>query len=163
MGSIVQISVSRGGVPKRSVASAEITTLGISGDAHAHAHIHGGPRKAILILTSEGIDELAAEGFALYPGALGENLTTRGIDRRGMRAGQRYRTPNVVLELTQIRVPCEQLDIYGSGICPAVYDAQVKAGDPASPRWGLSGFYACVLVSGVIRTGDPLQLAEEAA
>jgi MOSC domain-containing protein YiiM len=161
--SIVQINVSRGGVPKRPIAEALVTTLGLAGDEHAHPQIHGGPRQALLLITAEGIDELIEQGFPLFAGALGENLTTRGLDRRSLRVGQRYRTPNVIFELTKPRAPCEQLDVYGTGIQKAVYDAQVKAGDPGSPRWGLSGFYASVISPGPMRPGDPIVLLEELA
>lgn len=161
--SIVQVSVSRGGVPKRSIGEGDATTLGISGDAHAHPQVHGGPLQAILIVTQEGIDELIGQGFSLYAGALGENLTTSGLDRRSIRVGQRYRTPNVILEITSLRAPCDTLNVYGPGIQAAVYDAQVKAGDASSPRWGLGGFYASVLLPGAIRAGDPIALVEELA
>ena len=161
--SIIQISVSRGGVPKRSIGDGEITTLGVSGDEHAHPQFHGGPRQAILIVTAEGLDELIARGFPLYAGALGENLTTRGLDRRAIRVGQRYRTPAVILEITKLREPCDTLSVYGPGIQDALYDAQVRAGDPSSPRWGLGGFYASVLLPGAIRAGDPIALIEELA
>lgn len=160
-GIILQISVSRGGIPKRSIPEGEVTTLGIAGDEHAHPQFHGGPRQALLMVTQEGVDELIAQGFPLCAGALGENLTTRGLDRRAMRTGQRYRTPGIIIELTKIRVPCEQLSVYGRGIQNAVYDAQVKAGDPFSPRWALSGFYASVIRPGTIRAGDPIELLEE--
>ncbi len=161
--SIVQINVSRGGVPKRPIPEGDVTTLGITGDDHAHPQVHGGPRQALLIITSEGTDELIAQGFPLFAGALGENLTTRGLNRRALRIGQRYRTPNVIFELTRLREPCHQLLIYGSGIQKAVYDAQVQAGDPSSPRWGLGGFYASVIQPGTIRPGDPIALLEELA
>jgi hypothetical protein len=39
--------------------------------------LHGGPGKALLLLASEVIDALCAEGWPLFYGALGENLTTR--------------------------------------------------------------------------------------
>lgn len=162
-GSILQISVSRGGIPKRAIPQGDVTALGISGDEHAHPQFHGGPRQAILIVTSEGLDELIAQGFPLYAGALGENVTTRGLDRRSMRIGQRYRTPQVILEITKLRVPCETLSVYGSGIQQALYDELVKAGDPSSPRWGLGGFYASVLRPGSVRPGEPLTLLEELA
>lgn len=162
-GSIVQINVSRGGMPKRAIAEGDVAALGIIGDEHAHPRIHGGPQKALLMMSSEGIDELIAQGFPLYYGALGENVTMRGIDRKWMRAGQRYRIGGIVVELTRMRVPCEQLDIYGDGMQEAIYDVQLKAGDPSSLRWGLSGFYAAVLQPGTIRTGDPIQLLEELA
>ena len=159
----MQISVSRGGLPKRPITSGDVTPLGIAGDAHAHPGIHGGPQKALLLITSEGIAELLSLGFPLYHGALGENLTTQGVDRRTLRIGQRYRAGQVVLELTQIRTPCNQLDLYGSGIQDALYDAQVKSGDPSSPRWGLSGFYAAVIEPGRIHSGDRVVLLDQAA
>jgi MOSC domain-containing protein YiiM len=162
-GTIIQVSVSRGGVPKRSISEGEITTLGIVGDEHANPQIHGGPLQAILMVTMEGLDELATQGFPLYPGALGENLTTRGLDRRSMRIGQRYRTPNAILQITKMREPCNTLSVYGPGIQHAVFDAQVKAGDFSSPRWGLAGFYASVIQTGIVRPGDPITLLEEVA
>ena len=155
-GSILQINVSKGGVPKLPTAEALVTPLGIEGDLHAHPEIHGGPKKALLWITSEGIAELTAAGYPLYPGALGENITTRGVDRRTLRIGQRWRIGEVVVELTRIRVPCRTIDVYGPGIGSAVYDQDVKAGDPSSPRWGLSGFYAAVVEPGRIRLGDPV-------
>ncbi len=157
-GSILQISISRGGVPKRAIPEGEVNSLGIVGDSHAHPQFHGGPRQALLLITSEGIDELMAAGFPLFYGALGENITSRGIDRRWMRAGQRYRLGGVLIELTKLRQPCEQLSVYGRGIQQAVYDA-----DPSSPRWALGGFYASVLQGGTIRAGDPIELIEELA
>ena len=160
-GSIVQINVSPGGVPKRPIAEAEVTPEGIRGDSWAHPEIHGGPNQALLLITSEGIGQLIAQGYPVYPGALGENLTTLGLDRRQMRIGQRYRVGDVMLEITKMRQPCSTLDVYGSSIKNAVYDAQVKAGDAASPRWGLAGFYARVLRSGLIRPKDIIGLIDQ--
>jgi MOSC domain-containing protein YiiM len=160
-GEILHINVSPGGVPKRPIQEAIVTSAGIRGDQWAHPDIHGGPRQAILLITSEGLDELIAQGFPLYPGALGENLTTRGLDRRQMRVGQRYRAGEVFLELTKLRGPCTTLDVYGPGIQRAVYDAQVKAGDPSSIRWGLGGFYAQVLKPGTIRPHDIITLVDQ--
>jgi MOSC domain-containing protein YiiM len=160
-GSILQINVSRGGVPKRAIPSGDVTALGIVGDECAHPGIHGGPQQALLLITSEGIEELSALGFPLYPGALGENITTLGLDRRGLRIGQRYRVGATIIELTKLRAPCEALNVYGPGIQKAVYDVQVHAGDPQSPRWGLSGFYASVVQPGAIRPGDPITLLDQ--
>jgi MOSC domain-containing protein YiiM len=161
--SVLQLNVSLGGVPKYAVPEADVTPLGLAGDVHAHPQIHGGPRMAILLITSEGIDELKSQGFPLFYGALGENVTTRGLDRRYLRAGQRYRVGNAILELTKLREPCVTIEIYGSGIGKAVYDAQTKAGDPSSPRWALGGFYASVHRPGTIRAGDPIVLLDEVA
>ncbi|HTS48001.1 MAG TPA: MOSC domain-containing protein [Bryobacteraceae bacterium] len=161
MSSILQINISPGGIPKRPIAEAIVTAECIRGDAWAHPQFHGGPNQALLLITSEGIAELVAQGFPLYYGALGENLTTSGLDRRQMRLGQRYRAGEVLLELTKLRVPCSTLDQYGPGIKEAIYDLQVKAGDPASPCWGLSGFYARVIRPGVIRPHDIITLVDQ--
>jgi MOSC domain-containing protein YiiM len=161
-GSVLQINVSPGGVPKRPIPDGVVTSLGIAGDRHANPQVHGGPRQAILLITSEGIDELKEQGFPLYHGALGENLTTRGLDRRSVRIGQRYRIGEILVEITKVRAPCETLNAY-PGVQQAIYDQEVKDGNPASPRWGLSGFYASILQAGTIHPGDPIQLLDETA
>lgn len=159
-GSIIQINISDGGVPKRSVGEARVTALGIEGDGHAHPDIHGGPDRAVLLITSEGIEELAALGFPLIYGSLGENLTTRGIARRDWRVGQRWRIgSDVEIEITKRRAPCQQLNVYGPGLQAAIYDALTRDGDPASPKWGLSGVYASVVTPGLLRPGDTIVLA----
>jgi MOSC domain-containing protein YiiM len=160
-GSVIQINISPGGIPKRPIPEAMVTTDGIRGDRWAHPDIHGGPKQALLLITSEGLEELIAQGYPLFHGALGENLTIRGLDRREMRAGQRFRAGEVFLELTKLRGPCTTLDVYGSAIKQAIYDAQVKAGDPSTPRWGLSGFYARVLKGGAIRQDDIITLVDQ--
>jgi MOSC domain-containing protein YiiM len=160
-GSIIQINISPGGIPKRPIPDAIVTAEGIRGDRWSHPDIHGGPNQALLLITSEGIDELIEQGFPLFPGALGENLTTLGLDRRQMRIGQRFRAGEVFFELTKRRAPCATLNMYGPGIQQAIFDTQVKAGDPSSLRWGLSGFYARVLRSGTLRSQDPIALIEQ--
>ena len=153
-GQIVQINISRGGLPKRPVPDGFITPFGIEGDQCAHPEIHGGPRQAVLLIASEVVDELKERGYPVYYGALGENLTTRGLDRRQLRLGQRLRVGGALLEITKVRVPCGSLDVYGSSIKQEIYDKRVKAGDPASPRWGMSGFYAAVIEPGPVQVQD---------
>jgi MOSC domain-containing protein YiiM len=162
-GSVLQIHVSKGGVPKLPITEATVTPLGIEGDLHAYPEKHGGPRQAVLLITAEGIEELTRAGFALYPGALGENITTQGLDRRAWRVGQRWGIgPDVIVEFTKIRGPCKTIHVYSPGIQTAIYDAAVKAGDPSSPRWGLSGFYARVVRPGAIRHGDAISFLDQA-
>jgi MOSC domain-containing protein YiiM len=163
VGSIQQISISKGGVPKRAIPEAVVTPLGIEGDLHAHPEFHGGPNQALLLIASEGIEELVQAGFPVYAGALGENITTKGLDRRLFRLGQRYRLGQVVIQLTKMREPCNTLNPYGMGIRQAVYDECVKSGDPATPRWGLAGVYARVVTPGSLHAGDPIALLDELA
>jgi MOSC domain-containing protein YiiM len=161
-GTILQINVSPGGIPKRPIPEATVTRTGVTGDSWAHPHIHGGPNQAILLICSEAIEDLRAKGFAVYPGALGENLTIAGIDRRQMRIGQRYRAGETLIELTKLRAPCDTLTPLGRGIQAELYDAKVKAGDPTSPRWAMGGFYAAVRQPGIIRPHDIIALVDQA-
>jgi MOSC domain-containing protein YiiM len=160
-GTVIQINISFGGLPKRSIPEGLVTPLGIEGDLHAHPELHGGPRQALLLICAEAIDELIAKGYPLFFGALGENITTRGIDRRQMRIGQRYRVGEAFIELTKARGPCTQLDVYGPSIKGEIYDKEVKAGNIASPRWAMSGFYASVVQPGMVRQNDIITLVDQ--
>jgi MOSC domain-containing protein YiiM len=165
-GQVVQVNISAGGLPKRPVTESFITPLGPEGDLHAHPRIHGGPMKAVLVACAESIDALIADGYPLFYGALGENLTVRGIDRRQLRSGQRWRAGDAVIELTTLRVPCDALsmfDLPGRPLSEAIWDELAKAGDPSSPVWAASGFYASVVQTGSVRPGAPFALLEQFA
>jgi MOSC domain-containing protein YiiM len=162
-GTIVQVNISPGGLPKRAIAEGWVTPLGIEGDLHAHPNIHGGPLKAILIIASEVVDDLVERGYPLFYGAMGENLTTQGIDVRRIRIGDQIRAGGAVLEITQPRGPCSALDIYGESLRLEVYDQKVKQRDYTSAHWGMSGFYASVVAPGPVRAGDPVSLVSQLA
>ncbi len=159
---VEHVNISPGGLPKWPLEQARVGTLGIEGDRHAHPKIHGGPLQALLLVCAEVVEELTAEGYPLFFGALGENLTTRGLDRRTLRAGQRYRLGSeVIIELTKPRGPCSALDVYDVRLKSLVYDAEVKASNPKSPRWGMSGFYASVVTGGLLLPGAPIVFLEQ--
>jgi len=153
-GTVVQINISPGGLPKRPIPLGQIVVAGLEGDQHANLHVHGGPRKALLLVAAEVVDDLKGRGYPLFYGALGENLTTRGLDVRELRVGERLRAGRAIIEITQLRVPCRQLDIYGASLKSELYDASVQAGDMSSPRWGKGGFYAQVVEAGAVAPGD---------
>ena len=157
-GTIVQVSISRGGIPKLPIPEGIVGDLGIDGDGHAHPNVHGGPDKALLIITIEGIEELVARGYPLYPGALGENLTTRGLDRRQFRIGQQIRAGSAVLEITRPRIPCATLDVYGAAL-----KKEIHPDGETSPAWGLSGFYTRVLQPGRVRANDIISVVSTLA
>jgi len=154
----VQVSISAGGVPNHAIDHGDVTVSGITGDGWKHPQFHGIPKRAVLLITAEGLDEIKAIGFPVYPGALGENLTTRGLDRRALRIGQRFRCGAAAIQLTEPRFPCDTISVYGMGIQAAIYDARTLNGDPSSEVWGLSGFYASVVEPGVVRLGDAIAL-----
>jgi len=154
---ILQVNVSPGGIPKHSVPSARITFTRVEGDNWANKRVHGLPGQAVCLFSLELIEELKKEGFSLFPGALGENLTTEGLDFRRIRPGDVFRVgPEAEIRITRIRVPCKTITVYGAGIREATYDAEVKQGNVAAAKWGRSGFYAEVLREGNVRPGDLL-------
>lgn len=151
-GTIEQVSVSGGGLPKRAVPGALARTLGLEGDRQRNTKIHGGPRKAVLLVSAEDVDELSREGFPVEAGSLGENLTVRGIDFRQLAAGMRFRAGAALLELTTLRQPCLQLEPYNGG-CTGRIQAELKK------LHARGGFYAAVVEEGAIRAGDIIALA----
>ncbi len=159
---VLYVHISPGGIPKRPIAEAAVGKNGIQGDICAHPKIHGGPKQALLIITNEGIEELKQAGYRLYPGALGENITTQGLDRKSVRLGQRYQIGEVIVQITKMRQPCKTLTPLGEGIQAELYDDQVKASDPSSPRWGLGGFYTSIVQTGTVRPGDPIRFLGDA-
>jgi MOSC domain-containing protein YiiM len=159
-GVVAQINISAGGVPKLPISAASVHSLGIAGDDHAHMKYHGGPSKALLLLAAEVVDQLSSEGWPLFYGALGENLTTRGIDHSLWRPGQQFRAGAVILQLTTPRQPCATLSCYGAGIQQRIFDTHIKNLDSTSPRWGMSGFYASILEPGTIRSLDIIELID---
>ncbi|MBI5085643.1 MAG: MOSC domain-containing protein [Acidobacteria bacterium] len=160
-GTVMQVSVSKGGLPKFAVAEAWAGPLGLEGDVQAHTAIHGGPRKALLLVSDEDLEWLRGQGFPVRAGSLGENLTVRGIDFRQVREGMRFRAGGAAIELTTRRQPCLQLDPYNAGaearIQAAVYE---KDGQPGSDKWARAGFYAAVVKTGLIRVDDRIELID---
>jgi len=155
--------MSPGGMPKRPVAHGVLTPLGLEGDGHDHPQFHGGPDKAVLVIAAEVVDELKARGYPVFYGALGENFTTRGLEIRDLRIGDTLRVGGNLIEITKVRVPCGQLDVYGPAIKSEIYDRAVKNLDPSSPRWGWSGFYCAVRSGGPVGPGDPIEVVLQMA
>jgi MOSC domain-containing protein YiiM len=163
LASIVQVSVSRGGVPKRSVGSAFVSKRGLEGDSWSRPGLHGGPDQAVLLIASEVLDELKRRGYPVFPGALGENLTTLGVPPSEWRVGQVWQAGLARIQFTKPRAPCSTIKIYGGRIGTELYDNRVNARDPGSPVWCWGGVYGRVLTEGRIADGDRLILEAESA
>ena len=137
--------------------------LGVDGDAHCGATVRHRSRLArtpdapnlrqVHLIHSELFDELARNGFAVAPGALGENVTTRGIDLLGLPRGTRLRLGETALvELTGLRNPCRQIDDnIGRGAMAATLQ---RAPDGTLVR--KAGVMAVVLAGGQVCPGDSI-------
>jgi len=152
-GRIVQISVSRGGVPKTAVVAARVTTDGLEGDAHRFTH-HGGPERAVCLYPIESIRDLRAEGHAIAPGSIGENITVEGLDWSAIVPGSHLLLgEKVLLHVTRYTTPCRTIkDAFRNGEFSRVSQKD-------HPGW--SRVYARVLVAGTIRPDDSVRLLDE--
>src|ERR1051325_7108870 len=77
---VFQINASSGGVPKLALSSALVNDLGILSDSHHDTKHHGGPDRAICLYSLEHIIALQQEGHPIFPGSVGENITTFGLE-----------------------------------------------------------------------------------
>lgn len=72
-GTIAQINVSQGGVPKVAVVQAHVTAVGVGGDRQKNLKYHGGPDRAVCLWSLEIIETLCQEGHPIhqkhYPGS----------------------------------------------------------------------------------------------
>jgi MOSC domain-containing protein YiiM len=156
---VLQINISPGGIPKKPISEGRVTFTRVEGDDWDDKKHHGWRDQALCLFSIELIEELKAEGYPLFPGAMGENVTTEGLDYREVRLGDVYRIGNgVEIRISKIRTPCRTIAVYGEGIIRATYDSEVRRGNTNTPKWGRSGFYAEVLREGIIRTADTIIL-----
>ncbi len=151
-GRVLQINVSQGGVPKRSIDRADVDPgSGISVDDQADRVHHGGPLQDLCLFRLETLLELQQEGHPIYPGAAGENLTVAGFPLELFAPGGRFRVGDEVeFELTEYATPCSNLKNYF--IDEKVSRISQKT-HPESAR-----MYARVLIGGTISAGDPILL-----
>lgn len=139
-----------------------IAGLGVEGDAHLGVTVKHRSRVArdpaspnlrqVHLIHAELHDELAAKGFAVAAGDMGENITTRGIDLLGLPTGTRLRLgAEAVVEVTGLRNPCGQLNGFAPGLMEATL---ARAADGSLIR--KAGVMGIVLTGGEIRPGDPI-------
>lgn len=108
--SIVQLSVSKGGVPKLPVERAQATREGLEGDHQNDRAHHGGPERALCLYSLERIKALRAEGHPISPGSAGENVTITGLDWSRLQPGVRLRLgEDVEVEVTTHTTPCKTI------------------------------------------------------
>jgi hypothetical protein len=139
--------------------------LGVEGDAHMGVTVKHRSRvrrdpsqpnlRQVHLIHAELIDTLRQQGFAVSPGAMGENITTRGIDLLALPRGARLHVgATTVLEVTGLRNPCSQLDRFQDGLMAAVLgrDAQGRL-------IRKSGIMTIVLAGGIARADDRICVA----
>ncbi|MBC7991898.1 MAG: MOSC domain-containing protein [Rhizobacter sp.] len=161
-------SVSLNGTHKFSKTTAQqiklLAGLGVEGDAHCGVTVKHRSRVArdptqpnlrqVHLIHSELFDELAAQGFAVAPGQIGENITTRHIDLLSLPVGsQLHIGDTAIVELTGLRNPCEQLNAHRAGLMSAVLG---RTADGKLVR--KAGVMAVVIAGGSVQAGDAIRV-----
>jgi len=151
-GQVLHVNISPGGVPKLSVAEARVGRDGLDGDAHDHDAVHGGPHRAVCLLAIEAIERVRADGHdGVGPGAVGENLTTEGIELALLPVGARLAIGDeVVLEISGPANPCDVIKGAFLGGKSGRISILLHPTD--------SRMYARVERDGVVRPGDPIRV-----
>lgn len=141
MGTIKAVCTSEvKGVQKSETSSIELRPdWGIQDDAHA-----GKWHRQVSLLGYEQIERFKEMGADVVNGSFGENVIVEGFDLKNLPIGTRFRSGDVLLELTQIGKQCH-------AHC-AIYH---KMGDCIMPR---EGVFCRVIEGGTLRPGDVLEI-----
>lgn len=136
--------------------------IGVEGDGHAGATVQHASRKRwrpeapnlrqVHLIHSELFDQVAADGFAVAPGEIGENITTRGVDLLALPTGTLLRLgPDAVVELTGLRNPCVQIDRFQDGLMKRLVHV-----DENGETVRLAGVMSVVRAGGRVCAGVPI-------
>lgn len=108
----------------------------------------GHPKRHLNVMDQITLTELAAEGYPMGVGVLGENLILSGVDLRRLPQGAHLQIGDeAVIALLALREPCEQLTKLDSRMPQAVE--------------GRVGFMCRVVRGGLIRVGDAVTLVPQ--
>ena len=141
-----------------------VAGLGVEGDAHCGVTVKHRSRVArdptqpnlrqVHLIHSELFAELRRQGFSVEASQLGENITTEGIDLLALPEGTELHVGGqVVLRLTGLRNPCEQLDRFQPGLMAALVH---RALDGRLVR--KAGVMSIVVSGGEVRPGDAVRV-----
>ena len=138
---------------------------GVEGDAHrgrTTQHLYLKRKDASLpnlcqvhLIASELLEELAAKGFALNAGDLGENVLTTRLDLLSLPAGTLLHLGSeAVVEVTGLRTPCSQIDAFCAGLQEQMWGPR----DAANQKTRRAGVMSVVRTGGVVRVEDPVRV-----
>ena len=137
--------------------------LGVEGDAHVGATVQHRSRVArdpsqpnlrqVHLLHEELFAELAARGFPLGPGDIGENILTRGVDLLSLPTDTILQIGRATLRMTGLRNPCIQLDRFQRGLMAATLGR-----DADGNLIRKAGVMSVVVTGGDVRVGDAIEV-----
>jgi len=147
------------GIPKIEVTAIQLLeNYGVAGDYHAGQFVRHrylakkDPTKPnqrqVLLIDTTILAELASQDIHLEPGMMGENILLDGISVMSLAIGTQIEIGQAVLEVTEIRNPCYQLN----EMHPRLLKVVETSGTGPDPR--NAGMLARILTGGWVRPGD---------
>ena len=125
--------------------------VNLRGDDQADRTVHGGPDKAVYAYAIEDTEWWETKlGRRLGPGALGENLTVRGLPVSQAVIGEQWAVGSALLQISQPRLPCFKLGLRMND--PHFLKRFARAGRP--------GAYLRILREGEIAAGDTITVEQ---
>jgi len=165
-GTVVAVCRNPGpGLPKPIVDAVQlIADCGVEGDYHAGKlvrHRYLAKKDAtrpnlrqVCLVDADVFAMLEKKGIYIGPGMMGENITIEGLALMQLAMGTQIKIGAALVELTEVRTPCIQLN----GIDPRLLKAVVSRKNGQNVF--SAGIMARVLQSGQIRAGDQVQIAD---
>ena len=141
-----------------------IAGYGVEGDSHAGTTVQHLSRvkrdpttpnlRQVHLIHSELFAQMAERGHEVAPGAMGENVTTVGVDLLGLARGTRLELGDeAVVEVTGLRNPCTQINGISDGLMKELVFV-----DDTGETVRLAGVMSIVLTGGVVRPGDGIRV-----
>lgn len=138
--------------------------LGVDGDAHCGVTVKHRSRVAkdpsqpnlrqVHLIHAELLSALSEKGHAVPPGALGENITTQGIELLKLPVGTQLKIGNTaVITITGLRNPCAQIERFQSGLLSEVLEKK-----PDGSLIRKAGVMGVVTEGGRIKPGDQIEV-----
>lgn len=130
--------------------------LGLEGDEQVDLTVHGGQEKALYAYPEEHYDfwrqalETKESKLSMFssPGALGENLVTRGLNETDVYLGDLWEIGEVTLQVTQPREPCFKFN----AVTGDKYASRKMADS------GFCGWYMAVITPGILKASEAIRV-----
>jgi MOSC domain-containing protein YiiM len=151
------------GLPKPIVDQVRlIENWGVEGDYHAGRFVRHRylakkdptqPNlRQVCIVDAAAFAALREHAIQIGPGMMGENITVEGVAVMMLPIGMRLSIGEALVEITEVRIPCKQLNGIAAGLLKAV--SQQRQGEKVY----LAGMMARVLAGGRVRAGDMVSI-----
>ena len=153
-GSVLGIfATEEGGVPKPSVDSIDVRLNGVHGERIRDTKHHGGPERAVCILSNQTLEFLQQDGHPILGGSTGENLLI-DVDEDVLEPGIRLKFTDVELEITSPAPPCKTIK---ESFTNGDFKQLSHKLNPQRTRW-----YAKVIHEGIIRVDEIVEINSNA-